>query len=106
MAKDGGAERQTVGGMELDRWRSANKSQSDSWKRLIQPTISAHLKLASEMRRNGPRQCFVCVMIFQKNQKTKKPKNQGKKNLSTYVLCKILKIALDFSNSQAVKMRK
>lgn len=52
-AKDGEEKRQTVGEMKPDRWRSANKSLSDSWKRLIQPAISADLKLTTEMCRNG-----------------------------------------------------
>lgn len=35
--------------MELDRWRSANKNSSDSWKQLIWLTISTNLKSAIEI---------------------------------------------------------
>lgn len=35
--------------MEADRWTSANKSPSDSWKQLMQRTIGADLKWATEI---------------------------------------------------------
>lgn len=35
--------------MEADRWTSANKSPSDSWKQLMQRTIGADLKWPTEI---------------------------------------------------------
>lgn len=42
-------ERRSGGKMELDRWSSANKNSSDSWKQLIWLTISTNLRRAIEI---------------------------------------------------------
>lgn len=42
-------ERQSWAEMELDRWSSANKNSSDSWKQLIWLTISTNFKSATEI---------------------------------------------------------
>lgn len=42
-------ERWSGGEMELDRWSSANKNSSDSWKQLIWLTISTNLNSAIEI---------------------------------------------------------